>query len=323
MSKYIYNSPDNEIDTIGCDWNEGDNLLNGYEIENIDKYVRVNLEKEISKKVKTILDIPDLMNQKLTAGSDVGLFITLLYLANLKYDKFRMRKNDYAQVRAFAELSFSNIELVEDNLITNDISNNSIIYLSNPGNPNCQYFKDEDLLKIIEDNYNCFFIIDLAYIEYEHHFDLSLFENLCNVLFIRTFSKFWGSAGARLGSLVFPENSVLNNLYQTLNSKNISRQHVQLIDNINKNKSYIIKTRKSEKLKLQKIKLLIEELFLVDTKTAGNFITINCKDESTKNEIIKYFYDLNITVRDLSHLPGYKQSVRFSYREKAFEKLFF
>lgn len=323
MEKFIYKTPDNKINTIACDWNEGDNLLDNNNFKDIDKYVRFGLEEELCNITRSILDVPVEYGLKLTSGSDIGIFITLLYLGKSQYNNFKMRRNDYAQVRAFSELSFVNINIVKDEEIFDNLIEKSVIYISNPGNPNCKYYKDDELVSIVNNKKECYFIIDLAYIEFSSKFDLRKFENCNNVVFFRTFSKYWGIAGARLGAVIFSKSNILSSLYETLNSKNITRQNVELIKNIYKEKSNIINKRNCEMIKLKKIRNYIDSEFKVKTTIAGNFITIDCIDENEKNRILTFFDNYSITIRDISHLPDFKNSVRFSYREKAFEKIFF
>lgn len=321
MSGFSYDTPEVDKDFIACDWNEGDNHLDNFKNLKLDSYVRGDLEKIAISYARNILDIPNNLDLRLTSGSDVGILITLLYLGSTSFSSFRMRQNDYAQVRAFAEISFEKIDIQPDDSIFENIYSKSVIYLSNPGNPTCKYYSDIELLKIATNNPESIFIFDLAYIEYEKPFDLSIFNDLDNVIFLRTFSKYWGLAGARLGAIAFPLNSKLNKIYKVCNSKHISQQHLRLLEELNEAKQVLIKKRDNEKLQLEEISKIISNKFDLSTSIAGNFVRFDCVDTLNKEKLAEYFKDLQITVRDISHLPSYSKSLRFSFRSAAYEKI--
>ena len=321
MNTFSYDTPEVDENFIACDWNEGDNFLGNFKNLKLDSYVRGDLEKIAINYARNILDIPDDIDLRLTSGSDIGILITLLYLGNTSFSSFRMRQNDYAQVRAFAEISFENIDIKPDDSIFDNIKSKSVIYLSNPGNPTCKYYRDIELLKVAEDNPESIFIYDLAYIEYEEPFNLSIFKELDNVIFLRTFSKYWGLAGARLGAIAFPPNSKLNEIYKVCNSKHISQQHLRLLKELNSVKPNLIKKRDNEKQQLKEISLIISNKFDLTTSIAGNFVRLDCVNASNKEKLAEYFKNLHITVRDISHLPSYSKSLRFSFRLAAYEKI--
>ena len=322
MKEYKYNTPVVEDSFIPCDWNEGDNLIDTFAVKNIDRYIRSDLEKVAIELSKNILSIPKSLNIKLTSGSDLAIMITILYASKQNYNKFRMRENDYAQVKAFASTSFENLEIVDDDLIFKLIDENSIVYFSNPGNPNCRLYSEKEIYDVVSNNPKSFFIVDLAYIEFSGNFNFDEFLDLPNLVFIRTFSKYWGIAGARLGALIFGENCIFSPLYEVFNSKHLSQQHLALLESLSTNKEEIIKIRKKESLNIDKISSHIKTKFKVSAIKSGNFIRFDCKNIDSKNELWNYFISLKILARDLSHLPSYKYSVRLSYRDEAFKNIF-
>jgi histidinol-phosphate/aromatic aminotransferase/cobyric acid decarboxylase-like protein len=321
MKIFKYVTPVLSSNFITCDWNEGDNHLDSQQGIHLDRYVRSDLESEALDYARNVLDIPDDLRLKLTTGSDAGILITLLYLSARNFSSFRMRENDYAQVRAFAETTFDLVDVVDDELIFTDIPPRSVVYISNPGNPNCNLYTDVELLDVITTYPESLFIIDLAYIEFESPFDLSMFNNHTNVVFFRTFSKFWGVAGARLGAIVYPATSQLQPLYQVLNSKYLTQQHISVLRDLDSGKSNLIRIRNEEKTKLFDIRDIIQSKFDVKFFIAGNFIRIDCPNLEVKKELADYFRNLGISVRDISHLVKFQNSLRFSYREKAYEKI--
>ena len=79
-----------------------------------------------------------------------------------------------------------------------------IIYLCNPNNPTGKSINNENLFKLIDHTRACkdtLLVVDEAYIEYasnQTHSSVSYIGNE-NIVVLRTFSKFYGLAGLRIG----------------------------------------------------------------------------------------------------------------------------
>ncbi len=76
-----------------------------------------------------------------------------------------------------------------------------IIFICNPNNPTGYQFKKEDIERLIK-SVNCLVVVDEAYIEFTEGSMLNRIDSYSNLVILRTFSKAWGLAGARLGYLV-------------------------------------------------------------------------------------------------------------------------
>ena len=80
--------------------------------------------------------------------------------------------------------------------------NKDIIYLASPNNPTGNQFKIEDVINLIEVSKNKLIIIDEAYVEFSDYSLSNLVNKYNNLIIMRTFSKAFGLAGARIGYIV-------------------------------------------------------------------------------------------------------------------------
>lgn len=320
MSSKKYITPTIPEDFIPCDWNEGDNLIDTNSLL-VDKYIRDDTEELLLNMSREILDIPKNNIIKLTGGSDTAILHVLSFASSLGYKEFRMRDNDYAQVKAFAGTTNMDVEIVPNEKIFNDIKSHSVIYFSNPCNPTGEIIEADLIYKVCESNPTCLFLLDNAYIEFHPSYDFKSMLQIENLINFRTFSKYWGFSGARLGAIIFNDKNKLSKSLSVLNSKHISILHKHVIENIYRNKNLYIEKRKKEDQILREIAKRISKIFDTDYEIAGNFARFDCASYNVKQELVSFFNEKKIAIRDLGHLPNYKFTVRFSYREKAAEAL--
>ena len=128
-------------------------------------------------------------------------------------------KLDYKQVAAFGEFLFKKVNYIDKIEDLNSISKNSVFYFSNPGNPSCKYYSSIDMISFIRKDIPI--IIDLAYEDFYDDFNINNFKDFNNVLFTKTFSKFYGMAGARLAYFIFNINSPLNSFFNMINANGL------------------------------------------------------------------------------------------------------
>ena len=124
----------------------------------------------------------------------------------------------------------------------------SVIYLCNPNNPTLTYFNKSDLIKIIRNNPNCYFIIDETILTYENFKSLTLSHHvneLSNLIVVISLSKILGVAGLRCG-LLFANNNVckyLKSKHIPFSTNTITqsffKNNIYLFNNLTKIKSKI------------------------------------------------------------------------------------
>ena len=94
-----------------------------------------------------------------------------------------------------------------------------ILFLSSPNNPDGQVLPEADLLRLLD--LPLVVVLDEAYIEFSGGSRVSLVEGRDNLIVLRTFSKWAGLAGLRVGYGVFPE-VLMNSLWRLKSPYNVN-----------------------------------------------------------------------------------------------------
>ncbi len=160
-----------------------------------------------------------------------------------------------------------------------------IIFLCSPNNPTGNLLRKEDVLNLCK-KYNSIIIVDEAYIDFAENFSLiNEVRNYPNLVVMRTFSKAWGLAGARLGYCIANEEiiKILFKVKAPYNINSLTRYAVkQALKNANLKSSYIKEILK-EKEKLKKELLLLPDILKVFDSDA-NFLLIKCTNAKICSE---------------------------------------
>jgi histidinol-phosphate aminotransferase len=93
-------------------------------------------------------------------------------------------------------------------LFNRESKNKDIIYLASPNNPTGNQFKIEDIRNLVEISNDKLIIIDEAYVEFSNHSLSNLATKYNHVVIMRTFSKAFGLAGARVGYILANEELI-------------------------------------------------------------------------------------------------------------------
>lgn len=104
-------------------------------------------------------------------------------------------------------LSPSNNSLDFD-LFISESKDRDIIYIASPNNPTGNQFKIEDIINLIEVSKDKLIIVDEAYVEFAGYSLSNLVNRYNNLIVIRTFSKAFGLAGARIGYILADEEII-------------------------------------------------------------------------------------------------------------------
>jgi histidinol-phosphate aminotransferase len=199
-------------------------------------------------------------------------------------------------------------------ILENINDNTRIIYLANPNNPSGTMFSGDEFKSFMEKvPDDVLVILDEAYWLYaSHHKDYpnGLDYEYDNLIVLRTFSKCYGLAGARIG-FAFAHREVINILYRVKLpfEPNIIALHgaIAALDD----SEYVKKTVETNKkcLALQESKF--DDLGINYVKGFGNFTMILFDDETEAIKFTKYMLENNVVVR---HLPmfGLPNAVRIN-----------
>ncbi|ALI34957.1 Histidinol-phosphate aminotransferase 2 [Candidatus Nitrosocosmicus oleophilus] len=186
-----------------------------------------------------------------------------------------------------------------------------IIYIASPNNPTGNQFKLDDISSIIDILKDKMIIIDEAYVEFAEYSLSDIVTKYHNVLIMRTFSKAFGLAGARIGYILANEeiSDVFNQYIQLpypLSSFSMQLA-IEALDNIQiVNRSIEVIKRERTKIfdrlnKLDKIKIF---------KSDSNFFFF--QTFSHYNNIKNQLLNERILIKNFGDLGNYNGAMRIT-----------
>jgi histidinol-phosphate aminotransferase len=184
-----------------------------------------------------------------------------------------------------------------------------LVYICSPNNPMGSQFERKLLLEMINTLQDKLVLIDEAYVEFADYSLISDVLNYDNVILLRTLSKAFGLAGARVGYLI--SNSRIADLFRSsiqspyplsIMSVKIASLMLSHFDYVNETVQLIKYERNRIIDRLARIKDI--RVF----KSQANFIFIEGYDNYRK--ILKELKKERISVRALGNIDGYKGCIR-------------
>lgn len=206
--------------------------------------------------------------------------------------------------------------------------NISLVYVANPNSPSGKIIPKKIILDIVNitKKKNILFVIDEAYIHYSNSKSLKdLVSNNNNILVIRTFSKYFGLAGVRIGTLI--SNKFLLKIFNALRPPHdISNLSIQILKYffLKKKDDYLNKIKQSKIF----IKKFCEEKKIEIFITEANFFHIFQEKKKIKlivNELKKRKILVKSNYINFSNVSynGPKNTIRVSIGSIAQMKFFF
>ncbi len=298
VKPYLLSKRITSDEMITLDWNESPfeplpviQYFENYKFTKFNSYPdpsNSNLKKEISRYTNVDESCIETFN-----GSDSALDYTFRVLIN-QGDKVLIPTPNYTQInQTIASLGGEIIYCTIEEL-TNEIKIKlpKIVYLSNPNNP---LGYNVEVLSMILENKNVYFVIDEAYFEFSKFFSVfDKAQNIENLVVTRTFSKALCLAALRLGYLTSNPN-ILKKIRSIKNFKEVNKLAeiagvvtLKNIDWYNKTVDEINRIKVNFAKNLKNVKIF---------NSSSNFILI----QSDKYfEIIEELQKENILVRDRS-----------------------
>lgn len=200
----------------------------------------------------------------------------------------------------FVQLGYSGVsfELNLQKLYDSITDNTGILFLPNPNQP-IDAILSSDIIEDIANKClekNIYLVVDEAYYIFSEQSSIDLIKKYKNVIILRTFSKAFGLAGARLGYIVSNETVIgyleKGRLMVEANMLSL-RFAAYFLDNYHHVLKYVSTIRESQKE-------LHARLSLIGVKSYGkncNFIFIDMLSQDRRDLIIKRLKDKNVYVR--------------------------
>ena len=183
-----------------------------------------------------------------------------------------------------------------------------ILFLASPNNPDGQLLPDTDLLRLLE--LPLILVLDEAYVEFSGGSRVGLVAERSNLIVLRTFSKWAGLAGLRVGYGVFPE-VLMGALWRLKSPYNVNGlvqatalATLQHIDEAQGNVAKIVAERGRFSAKLQEIS------FLQVYESQANYIL--CRVEGLTISAIREAMEKRGIILRYFERPGLENCIRFS-----------
>ena len=216
-------------------------------------YPKNDLVNEL-KSLLSELNKTSVQSLLIDSGSDALIKNCLHSLCN-EDDSIMICSPSFPMYKIYATMFSLNIQEVGfqdkpifnlDNIVNKIDSSTKMVILSNPNSPYGDLKSLEDievLLKILQSK-NIYLLLDEAYIDFGGNSIVSLISKYDRLIVLRTFSKAWGAAGARVGYCISNEKTI-NQIEKVQLTYPVSNVSLKFAIFLCKNKSIVDEYAKS------------------------------------------------------------------------------
>jgi histidinol-phosphate aminotransferase len=145
-----------------------------------------------------------------------------------------------------------------------------VVFLCNPNNPTGMLIP-KDMIEAIIKNTEALIVVDEAYIEFSGGSMINRIEEYDNLIVLRTFSKAFGLAAARVGYMVGGIN-IINNLFKTKSPYNLNQLSQKLALQALENKTLMVRKVNDINLERERLYKSLVNFNLCTYKSFANFI---------------------------------------------------
>ncbi|MDV4152539.1 histidinol-phosphate transaminase [Clostridium sp. AL.422] len=238
-----------------------------------------------------------------------------IIMPNIAFPTYEIAAKLYRYSYYLSPLKNYGIDL--DDIIQNIDETTSLIWISNPHNPTgtlLPYREIIDFLNKVPSHINV--VLDEAYAEYVDGMlleSLDLRKKYPNLIIIRTLSKAYGLAGARIGYGI-AETNIINKIKEFIGPFDLNSYAQELGVQVIGEQDYVNDVREYTKNEMNKIENHCKKCKIEYIKSYANFIMIKTKDNPDKLEKILFDRGLKIKNGKYIGLPGWiRVSINKSY----------
>jgi len=223
-------------------------------------------------------------------GSDELIDLIIKIFCEPKKDTILMMNPSFAMYAFYAAVNENevvklnldeNFEIVKDDFLkTIQERDNKVFFLCSPNNPTGNSVQD---IEFFIRNFDGIVVIDEAYIEFSgNRSAIELLDKYPNLIVLQTFSKAWGTAGARVGAAYASEEIIrfINTVKAPYNVNSLSQELIlTLLDDKNRlkdNVDSILQERAWLEEEFKKMKCIIKVF-----PTDANFFLIKVNNAQT------------------------------------------
>ncbi|AGK60233.1 histidinol phosphate aminotransferase apoenzyme [Archaeoglobus sulfaticallidus PM70-1] len=254
-----------------------------------------------------ISEYVDVEKDMIAVGNGASEILKMICEVNLEaFDKVIIPMPGYTMYIVFSMLMDASIRLVEFpeyKVDAGKIEDGKLIFLCSPNNPTGNSIPEREVRRILE-SFSGLVVIDEAYAEFSKKSFLRLVDEFENLIVVRSFSKFFSMAGARVGYAV-GNYETISAIEKVRLPFNISYISVAVAKACLDNLDYFIKVRDEI---VREREWLYRELKKFDSlkvyPSDANFILVRFDDLSDSQEVSRYFESKGIILRDVTGLIG-------------------
>lgn len=290
--------------------------------EDINRYPDPRSEK-LRIKIEEVLKIP-FEKTVVTNGSDESIDLLFRIFCTPGKDTILLLPPTYGAYRVFADINdvaYITVNLTEGFGLDKEATIKAIkentpklTFICSPNNPTGNAMKISDIKEIADANPGIT-VVDEAYFDFsDEESAVSLIDENERVVVLRTLSKAWGLAGARIGMCI-ASNEIHNALLATkypynvsLLTQNCAEKALSKKDSVNETIKEIRDERKRVSEELLKFSF-VEKIFRSDS----NFILVRVNDA---NNLYKYLQKNGVIVRNRDKEVNCKQCLRITIGSK-------
>lgn len=193
-------------------------------------------------------------------------------------------------------------------------NNAKIIFICNPNNPDGSLITKQDIEKILQ-GFSGPVVVDEAYFEFCNETAIDLLAKYENLIIIRTFSKAFALAGARVGYAIASKEVVtqINKVRPPASISIISVQlALQALNNLG-----VMRTRVDTiTTERERMKSDLEKLGFVVYPSTTNFLLFRTSDQSDAKRLFEKALQKGYILRNLSTKKGTERCLRVTVRTK-------
>jgi histidinol-phosphate aminotransferase len=184
-----------------------------------------------------------------------------------------------------------------------------VVFLCSPNNPTGTWISRTDLLDFLE-SVNCAVVVDEAYYEFSDETFINLTQEYENLIVIRTFSKAFSLAGARVGYMCTSKKTAeLLNKVRPPNSLTVFSLELARLALINRR---LMESNVSTlKIAKEKMKKGLEEIGLHVYPSKANFLLVDFGTRSPPS-MQRMLMERGMVVRDISSMPMLQRCLRIT-----------
>ena len=246
----------------------------------------------------------DLVSKMFLSRGDEALSINPTFVI---YERcVRIQKAEYKSVPLNDDFS-----LDVDALISSVNPKTKIIFLCSPNNPTGNRFSREDILRIAE-NFDGLVVVDEAYADFTSETLIDLAREFENLIVFRTFSKFFGLAGLRLGYAITNRDlaKTINERFQMPFSASIIA--LKMATKLLEEENFKFIEEKALELKVERSRLIkalnnIEGVKAFPSET--NFILFHVEDISSPS-VYEGLLKRGVIIREIGKVLKFKNCLR-------------